>query len=145
MNDWLESMTYCAVIVISLTHHTLLGQRAIHLCAQRAPHSNASTFKAELYIQKGPSHIWWCTTLFQFYSCCADWLCGGGSGDFMELRVVEDWGPWKSDSVKQLLTGKVIGTETNKEWRYWQIEGSCTGLNRKKDQKGQHMEKRTGR
>lgn len=73
---------YCPVVESCPWRITrLVCLRPIHPCAQKPFCSNP--FKC-LHIQgtviysKGPSHIWWCMTVFQFYSCwltVCGWLC----------------------------------------------------------------------
>ena len=109
MTNWLERLNQlythrcsCTLLsgdrVISVTR--LVGLRPIHPCAHRAFCSHP--FKC-LHIQgtviysKGPSHIWWCMTVFHFYSCrptLCGWLCRLDRAvcACVAEEVEQDWG-----------------------------------------------------
>lgn len=131
----LDSQVPMYTIVVmksSLTHRTS-GWPESHssMCTESIlqpppppPHSNASTFKAESYIQKGLRTF---DDAWQFFtSIHAEWLCVGGCEGWMELcvcgreEVEQNQGPGKSDCVELLLTGK---------WGWVGLRGwRCKGL-----------------
>lgn len=73
---------HCRHEVISLTQRSV-GLSTIHLCSQRAFGSSTPTppplkclhIQGRAIYSKGPSHIWWCMTVFHFYSYRVT-LCG---------------------------------------------------------------------
>lgn len=156
MTNWLERLNQlythrcsCTLLsvdrVISVTR--LVGLRPIHPCAHRAFCSHP--FKC-LHIQgtviysKGPSHIWWCMTVFHFYSCrptLCGWLCRLDRAvcACVAEEVEQDWGAreeWLCETATDRQMGggewvgvrrvRVQGSETNKEWSCWWLKGSCT-------------------
>lgn len=113
--------------VISDTSHVWLAWEPfihVHRAFCSPPHSNASTFKAQSYIQKGLRTF---DDAWQFFtSIHAEWLCVGGCEGWMELcvcgreEVEQNQGPGKSDCVELLLTGK---------WGWVGLRGwRCKGL-----------------
>lgn len=119
----------------------LVGLRAIHPCAQWAFCS--SPFKCfhiqgRVIYSKEPLHIWWCMSVFHFYSCqmtlcgwlwrldevARVWQRGGGA----ELGAREEW-LCVTATDSEMVVGRVEvvrlqGTETIKEWSYWWLKGN---------------------
>ncbi len=154
MTDWLERLNQlqthrclCILLpcyrVIFLTHHTsgwpethssMCTESTLQPPIQMPPLSRHShTFKrafAHLMMHDSFSVLFMPTDSV-WVAVQTGWSCVCVCG---REEVEQDRGPGKSDCVKLLLTGKwgvgkglrVQGTETNKEWSYWRLKGSCT-------------------
>lgn len=143
----LDSQVPMYTIVVmksSLTHRTS-GWPESHssMCTesilQPPPPFKCLHIQGRVIYSKGPSHIWWCMTVFHFYSCRMT-LCGWLWRLDGAVRVWQRGGGAESGAREEWLCGtatdrqmgmggveglKVQGTET-KEWSYWWLKEGCT-------------------